>query len=58
MNINVQTFDNWRKKYSGVDSELLRRFKELKRANAELRKMYADISLDHRILKKVLEKKL
>jgi putative transposase len=41
-----------------MDSELLRRFKELEQENAELKKMYADISLDHRILKKVIEKKL
>lgn len=58
LGINQQTFYNWKKKYSGMDSELLRRFKELERENAELKKMYADISLDHRILKKVIEKKL
>jgi putative transposase len=58
LNINQATFYNWKKKYSGMDSELLRRFKELEQENAELKKMYADISLDHRILKKVIEKKL
>ena len=46
------------KKYSGMDSELLRKFKELERENSELKRMYADLSLDHRILKNVIEKKL
>ena len=56
--INRNTFYNWKKKYSGMDAELLRRFKELERENAELKRMYADLSLDHRILKNVIEKKL
>lgn len=46
-----------KKRYSGMDAELLRRFKELARENAELKRMYADLSLDHRILKNVIEKK-
>lgn len=58
MNINRATFYNWKKKYSGMDAELLRQFKELQRENAELKRMYADLSLDHSILKKVIEKKL
>ena len=58
LQINRNTFYNWKKKYSGMDSELLRRFKELERENAELKRMYADLSLDHRILKNVIEKKL
>lgn len=58
LGINPQTFYNWKKKYSGMDSELLRKFKELERENAELKRMYADLSLDHRILKNVIEKKL
>lgn len=58
LGINSQTFYNWKKKYSGMDAELLRKFKELERENAELKRMYADLSLDHRILKNVIEKKL
>ena len=37
LKINRSTFYNWRKRYSGMDAELLRRFKELERENAELR---------------------
>ena len=58
MQISRNTFYNWKKKYSGMDAELLRKFKELERENAELKRMYADLSLDHRILKNVIEKKL
>lgn len=58
LKINRNTLYNWKKKYSGMDSELLRRFKELERENSELKRMYADLSLDHRILKNVIEKKL
>ena len=58
LNINRATFYNWKKKYSGMDAELLRQFKEVQRENAELKRMYADLSLDHSLLKKVIEKKL
>jgi putative transposase len=58
MGINRATFYNWKKKYSGMDADLLRRYKELERENAELKRMYSDLSLDHRILKNVIEKKL
>ena len=58
LSINRATFYNWKKKYSGMDADLLRQFKELQRENTELKRMYADLSLDHSLLKKVIEKKL
>ncbi len=58
LKISRNTFYNWKKKYSGMDAELLRRFKELERENSELKRMYADLNLDHRILKNIIEKKL
>ena len=58
LSINQNTFYNWKKKYSGMDTQLLQRFKELERENSELKRMYADLSLDHRILKNVIEKKV
>lgn len=39
-----------------MKAELLRGFKELERENAELKRMYADLSLDHLILKNIIEK--
>lgn len=58
LGINKNTFYNWKKRYSGMDSAMLRKYKELERENAQLKRMYADLSLDHRILKDVIEKKL
>ncbi len=58
LGINRNTLYNWKKKYSGMDSELLRKYKELERENSQLKRMYADLSLDHSILKEVIENKL
>jgi len=58
LGIKPAAFYHWKKKYSGMDSEQLRKLKELERENAELKRMYADLSLDHRILKNIIEKKL
>lgn len=44
LKISRNTFYNWKKKYSRMDAELLRRFKELERENSELKRMYADLS--------------
>ena len=41
-----------------MDADLLRKYKELERENSALKRMYADLSLDHMILKEVIEKKL
>lgn len=52
------TFYSWKKKYSGMDSSQLKELKSLKEENDRLKKMYADLSLDHRILKDIIDKKL
>ena len=53
-----QTFYRWKKLYSGLGSSELRRLKQLEEENRRLKHMYAELSLEHRILKEVLEKKL
>ena len=58
LSIQPATFYVWKRKYAGMDSETLRKLKELERENAQLKRMYADLSLDHRILKDVIEKEL
>jgi putative transposase len=58
LSISSNTFYRWKNKYSGMDSEMLRKYKDLERENAQLKRMYADLSLDHRILKDIIEKKL
>lgn len=57
LGIHQGTFYNWRKKYSGVDASQLKRLKELEDENRRLKQMYADLSLDNKMLKDVLSKK-
>lgn len=56
--ISQGTFYNWRKKYSGMEVRQLKRLKELEEENKRLKQMFADLSLDHKILKEIIEKKL
>lgn len=55
--ISKQTFYKWKNKYSGLDINELKRMRELEEENLRLKKMYADLSLDHSILKEVITKK-
>lgn len=58
LGVNKATFYSWRKKYGGMETSELKRLKELEEENRKLKQMYADLSLDHRILKDLVEKKL
>jgi len=51
------TFYNWRNKYGGMDVSQLKKLKELEIENRRLKQMYADLSLDHQMLKDILGKK-
>lgn len=57
LGMHKATFYNWKKKYSGMDNQELKRLKELEEENRRLKHMYADLALDHKILKDVLSKK-
>lgn len=52
------TFYKWKAKYSGMDVSTLKRLRELEEENRRLKQMYAELSLDHKILKEIVEKKL
>lgn len=56
--IAQSTYYKWKSKYGGLDESQLRRLKELEEENRKLKQMYADLSLDHMILKDIIEKKL
>jgi putative transposase len=58
LGISKATFYNWKTKYAGMDVSHLKQLKELQEENRKLKSMYADLALDHRILKDVIEKKL
>ena len=57
LGVRQATFYNWKKKYSGMDNQELRRLKELEEENRRLKHMYAELALDNKILKDVLSKK-
>ena len=52
------TFYKWKTKYSGMDVSTLKRLRELEEENRRLKQMYAELSLDHKVLKDIVEKKL
>ena len=56
--ISTATLFNWRKKYAGMEAQQLKLLRELQEENSRLKRMYADLSLDHELLKKIIEKKL
>ena len=58
LGVSVATFYQWRSKYGGMEASDLKRIKDLEDENRRLKQMYADLSLDHRILKDIVEKKL
>ena len=41
-----------------MEASDIKRLKELEEENRRLKQMYADLSLDHKILKDIIEKKL
>ena len=56
--ISEATYYQWKSKYGGMDASDIRRLRELEEENRRLKAMYAELSLEHRILKEVLTKKL
>lgn len=56
--ISQGTFYNWKNKYGGMDAKKISRLKELEDENRRLKQMFADLSLEHKVLKDIIEKKL
>jgi len=51
--ITDQTYYKWRREYGGLRTNQAKRFKELERENARLKKIAADLSLDKATLQDV-----
>lgn len=51
LGIAEQTYYRWRKEYGGLRVDQAKRFKEVEKENARLKKVVADLSLDNAILK-------
>lgn len=56
--ISDATYYNWKAKYGGMELSDIKRLRELEHENRRLKQMYAELSLENRALKDVIEKKL
>ena len=56
-NLSKATFHRWKGKYGEMDIADAKRLKELKKENAELKKMLAEAMLKNRVLEEVNSKK-
>lgn len=58
LGISDATFYNWKAKYGGMEASDVTKLKELEKENAELKKMFAEASIEIRAMKNLIEKKL
>lgn len=56
--ISDATYYNWKSKYGGMMASDLKRMKEIETELSKLKRMYADLALENRALKDLIEKKL
>ncbi len=55
LQITEQTYYRWRKEYGGLRMDQARRFKQIERENARLKKLLAEMAIDNAILKEAAE---
>ena len=55
--ISDATYYNWKSKYGGMEASDMRKLKELEDENRRLKRLYANLSLEHDALKDVIAKK-
>ena len=53
--ITDQSFYRWRKEYGGLQIEQAKKFKDLQRENAQLRRAIADLTVEKQILKDIAQ---
>lgn len=56
--ISDATYYSWKSKYGGMQASDLKRMKNMEAELAQLKRMYADMALENRALKNLIEKKL
>jgi len=56
--ISQATYFKWKAKYGGMEASDVKRLQELETENRRLKQMFAELSLDHQLLKELVEKKL
>lgn len=55
--ISDATYYNWKAKYGGMTASDLKRLKEVEAELSQLKRMYADLALENRAMKDLIEKK-
>ncbi len=56
--ISDATYYNWKSKYGGMSASDLKRLREMEWELSQLKRMYADIAMENRALRDLIEKKL
>jgi len=56
--ISQPTFYQWQRKYPGMEISELKRLREMEQELAQFKRIVADLTLQNRVLKDVIEKKL
>jgi putative transposase len=56
--ISDATFYKWKSKYGGLEASDLKRMREIEGELSQLKRMYADLAMENRALKDLIEKKL
>lgn len=56
--ISESSYFSWKAKYGGMQTSDIKKMRDLEAENAKLKRMFADMALENRALKDVIEKKL
>lgn len=55
--VSPSTYYIWKSKYGGMEASDVKKLKELQEENDRLKKMFAELSLENRAFKELVEKK-
>lgn len=56
--ISDATYYNWKAKYGGMTASDLKKMKDMEHELSQLKRMYADLALENKAMKDLIEKKL
>lgn len=56
--ISDATYYNWKSKYGGMTASDLKKMKDMEQELSQLKKMYADLALENKAMRDLIEKKL
>ena len=55
--VSPSTYYTWKSKYGGMEASDVKKLKELQEENDRLKRMFAELSLENRAFKELVEKK-